>query len=139
MDKEHAMSHLLYSNPVFLRIVLISLFLFAWTGCSEDDNIVDINGYWSGLNTNSTTNKSWPFDVYFELRGENISGIYTDYHGSFSFRNPFYDGDTIRFVIDIYPDSITYVGDRSGNNKFTGTWSHSGTGNNGEWTLLRDF
>lgn len=120
------------------RFLLIAFIAIGSSGCSNDDDIVDINGYWSGQNTNLITNKSWPFSVYFEQKGKTMSGIYTDYHGSYSFQNPYYDGDIIRFVIDIYPDSISYYGDRSGNNHFNGTWAHSGNGNNGEWTLARD-
>jgi hypothetical protein len=115
------------------------LLALLFCGCSSKDDLRDINGYWEGTNTNDTTNKSWSFTLYLEQRGKRVEGIYTDYHGSFGIRNATYDGDSVGFIIDLYPDIVSYFGDLTGRNSMAGTWSYSLDGTNGSWTLVRDI
>ena len=130
------MKHVESAHLKILTALLI--LILGLCACSEDDRLKNINGFWSGENTNDTTAKSWKIQLFFDQHGKSLTGVYSDYHGNFSMRNGFYDGDDVRFTVDIYPDSVTFFGNLEGKNVIRGTWSHSGTGNNGTFSVLRD-
>jgi hypothetical protein len=121
-----------------VALVAAGILLLLIGGCSKTDHLRNIAGQWKGKNTNDATDQSWAFQLYLEQAGKQISGIYSDYHGSFSLENAFYDGDTISFIISIYPDTVTYFGTVSSDAYIEGTWSFSADGNNGTWTLTKD-
>ena len=60
----------------FHSIILLQLLLLLFTaGCSENDTYYKLNGYWEGENKNIDTGIDWPFSLYIEHRGTDISGI----------------------------------------------------------------
>ncbi|MCD4652952.1 hypothetical protein K8T06_03355 [bacterium] len=122
-----------------LLLILISLSLIVLlTGCSDDEIYFNLSGYWEGENTNSATSQDWPFTVYIEHRGTDISGVYTDYRGSLSLRNITYSGEDIGFVIDLWPEIVTFFGVVQSDSSMNGTWSYTADSNIGVWYLLKD-
>ena len=119
-------------------ILALSFLPFVIAGCSEDKTYHKLTGLWEGQNTNNTTGKIWNFKLIIEHRGTEISAYYSDYKGSRTLRNISYDGDRIGFVIDIWPEAVTYYGAINSKSSMSGTWSYSGDGNNGTWYLLKN-
>ncbi|MGB3976680.1 MAG: hypothetical protein WBM02_07300 [bacterium] len=124
-------------DKAFLILSLLFL-LFLVSGCTEDDTYHKLTGLWEGQNTNNTTGKTWKFRLIIEHRGSDISAYYSDYRGSRTLRNISYDGDRIGFLIDLWPETVTYYGAVNTKNSMSGTWSYSGDGNNGTWYLLKN-
>jgi hypothetical protein len=120
-----------------LYIFLFTL-LFLFNGCSDDKAYFKLTGRWEGKNTNDSTGKQWDFRLTIEHRGKEITGIYTDYRGGRTLRNVTYDGDTIGFIIDLWPEVVTYYGVLSSEDSMGGTWSYSGDDNNGSWYLVKN-
>ncbi|MBN1297671.1 hypothetical protein JXA80_12900 [bacterium] len=126
-----------FINLFFSMILLIGM-VVVWTACSDDETYFKLNGEWEGENTNGATSKKWPFTVYLDHRGRDLSGIYTDFRGSRTLRTVLYDGEEISFVVDIWPETATFVGIVRSDSSMDGTWSFSADGNNGEWYLYKD-
>jgi len=126
-------------NKYFYSLILVQFMLLLFTaGCSEDDTYYKLDGYWEGENKNIATGIDWPFSMYIEHRGTEISGIYSDYRGNLTLRNITYSGQDIGFLIDLWPESVTFFGSLDNENSMNGTWSFSGDNNMGEWYLLKD-
>lgn len=125
-------------QPVFVAFLLAAAVSCMLNGCSDDDTYYKLNGLWEGENQNEATNQQWPFKIAIEHRGSDISGIYTDYRGSRTLRNINYDGESISFILDIWPESVTFIGILRSEYSMDGSWSYSGDGNNGLWYLYRD-
>ncbi|HPQ38916.1 MAG TPA: hypothetical protein PLV45_00955, partial [bacterium] len=125
-------------HPVPILIFLVFAAATVFYGCSEDDAYYKLNGQWEGENSNTATNQKWPFKVAMEHRGTEVTGIYSDYRGSRTLRSVEYDGEAISFILDIWPESVTFIGILRSENSMDGSWSYSGDGNNGEWYLFRD-
>jgi hypothetical protein len=125
-------------KPHSILIPLLILLVVFGTGCTEDRPFYKLNGLWEGQNTNDVTGQQWNFRVLIEHRGDDISAVYTDYRGSRTLRNITYDGQNIGFIIDLYPEVVTYFGLVETENAMRGTWSYSGDENNGVWYLLRN-
>ncbi len=123
------------------RILLFGLMLalplsMSLTSCSDTDNQMDISGYWSGESKNSTTKKSWDIDLYIDQDDGDILAIYSDYRGSITLRNVTYDGNHLSFLLDIYPEVVTFYGEIESAYEISGTWSFSGDENNGTWFII---
>lgn len=119
-------------------LILALSFLPFVVGCAEDKTYHKLTGLWEGQNTNNATGKTWNFKLIIEHRGTDISAYYSDYKGSRTLRNISYDGDRIGFIIDIWPEAVTYYGAINSKSSMSGTWSYSGDGNNGTWFLLKN-
>lgn len=124
-------------KKAFLYLTL-TVMIIAYTGCTEDSTYHKLSGLWEGQNTNNVTGKTWNFKLMVEHRGRDISAVYSDYRGARTLRNITYDGDQIGFLIDLWPETVTYYGSVSSKNSMSGTWSYSGDGNNGTWYLLKN-
>ena len=122
-------------SGLYMALVLALSFL---SGCSGDDSLIDLSGYWSGKVKNPTAKSGWPMQMYISQDGQDIFAVYQDYRGIITARNVHLDGDIFSFVIDIYPDTVTFIGDVRGTSYITGEWSFSGDGNNGSWYLTSD-
>ncbi len=120
---------------ILLFTVIVLIF---WSGCTESRPYYKLSGLWEGQNTNDTTGQKWNFRILFEHRGDDISAVYTDFRGSRTLRNITYDGESLGFIIDLYPEIVTYFGLIDSENSMRGTWSYSGDENNGIWYLLRN-
>ena len=120
---------LLFSLIIFMTILFSS-------GCSNTDNGVDLSGYWTGTVRNPATKSGWAVSFYFDRSGSGWFGIYSDDWRSITMRNLNFDGDYISFVVDLPPDSVTFIGNMAGNDYFDGTWSYT-DGNNGLWEIRR--
>ncbi len=106
-------------------------------GCSDDSAQVDLTGQWQGQNTNETTGKNWSFSLYIEDYPDSRSGIYSDSLRTVSIRNITYEKSQFGFIIDLYPETVTFFGKLDGHNSMSGTWSYSGDSNNGAWYIYR--
>jgi len=126
------------SKSLYLLLLIQMVLMILISGCSNDDTYYKLNGYWEGENINTATGIDWPFNVYIEHRGKDLSGIYTDYRGSITLRNITYTGQDIGFLIDIWPETVTFFGNVDGENSMNGTWSYSGDNNTGDWYLVKD-
>jgi len=120
-----------------LYIFLFTL-LFLFNGCSDDRAYFKLTGRWEGKNTNGSTGKQWDFRLTIEHRGKEITGVYSDYRGGRTLRNVSYDGEIIGFIIDLWPETVTYLGFLDSEDSMSGTWSYSGDDNNGTWYLLKN-
>lgn len=109
-----------------------------FSGCSDDETYYKVAGKWEGEIVNSTTGQDWAFNIFFEHRGKDISGYYSDYRGEFTLRNLTYDGVDIGFIIDLWPETVTFIGIVNSEASMNGTWSYSEDGNNGSWYLYKD-
>jgi len=118
-------------------VCLLFLLLFPF-GCSEDDAQINLNGFWTGRNLNTTTNDDWDLRLYFDQLGGNISGIYTDYRGGISMHDITYSGTQIAFTIDVYPSQVVFTGETETINKIMGTWVYSQDNTEGRWYVYRD-
>ncbi len=69
--------------------LLVHLILIAgwFIGCSEDDPHHKLSGQWEGQNSNNSTGQQWNFRVLIEHRGNEISGVYSDYRGNRTLRS----------------------------------------------------
>ncbi len=108
------------------------------SGCSSDNGLLDLSGYWSGKVKNPTAKSGWKIQMYISQEGDDFFAVYQDYRGTITARNVHFDGKIFSFVIDVYPDSVTFIGDITGTSYLTGEWSFSGDGNNGTWYLTSD-
>ncbi|MBN1878944.1 hypothetical protein JW823_02440 [bacterium] len=117
---------------------LISFLTLCIVGCSEDNPNYKLNGHWEGQNTNRSTGKQWNFEVTLEHRGNDISGVYADHRGGRTLRGITYNGESIGFLIDLWPETVTFYGLIDSRSSMSGTWSYSGDGNNGTWYLLKN-
>jgi heme/copper-type cytochrome/quinol oxidase subunit 2 len=125
------------TKRVFL-VVTVTIMIVMCAGCTEDRTYHKLTGLWEGQNTNNVTGKTWNFKLVVEHRGSDISAIYSDYRGARTLRNISYDGDQIGFLIDLWPEAVTYYGAVDSKSSMSGTWSYSGDGNNGTWYLLKN-
>ncbi|MBN1355876.1 hypothetical protein JXA40_06345 [bacterium] len=120
----------------FLMTAAITFIIL--TGCSQDEPTIDVTGYWSGKILNPSAKTAWEFHMYLEQDGREISGVYSDYRGGITIRNTSYDGENIGFIIDVYPEIVTFFGMVDSSSYMSGTWSYSGDDNNGTWYLEND-
>gem|GEM_PF-4212577 len=124
-------------NLLSFSVLLIGISLCLIVGCSDDSSPIDLTGQWQGQNTNETTGKSWPFSLYIEDYPDVLTGIYSDAHRTVSIRNITYEKNQFGFIIDLYPETVTFFGKLDGHNSMSGTWSYSGDSNNGTWYIYR--
>ena len=122
---------------ILLNLLLMSV-IIGLNGCAEDDVYHKLSGQWEGQNSNNSTGKQWNFELTVEHRGRDITGYYSDYRGGRTLRNITYNGESLGFLIDLWPDTVTFYGFIDTKNSMTGTWSFSGDDNNGTWYLLRN-
>ena len=121
-----------------IRITWILLLCSIFSGCSDSSDPPDISGYWEGEIENPATNRSWEFKLYIDQFAKEIQGVYTDFQGNISFRSGNYTGDDIGFVIDIFPEIVTFYGTVESDSYMQGSWSYSGDGNVGTWSLIKE-
>ncbi|MBN1552056.1 hypothetical protein JW979_11320 [bacterium] len=124
-------------KSILFGLLFLSGLIFLSSGCTEDKTSIDLSGYWQGTIRNLSTKKAWDFYMYFEQNGDDLLGIYTDYRGSITTRSTNHEKSAISFIIDIYPEFVSFFGTVSSRYYMEGTWSYSGDGNNGQWELQR--
>ena len=124
-----------YISRTILFILIVTLGLIA---CSNNDTYYNLNGRWEGEHNNNSTSQDWPFKIYLEHRHNDITGVYSDYRGNITLRNIVFDGENISFLIDLWPETVTFVGKANSETSVSGSWSYSGDGNNGSWYMLKD-
>lgn len=123
-----------------LSAALELFFLFGITlfiSCSDEQSQVDLTGQWEGRNTNDATNKSWEFALSLEDYPDSLSGVYSDAHRVVSIRGINFKNNQFGFIIDLYPETVTFFGKLDGNSSISGTWSYSADSNIGSWYLYR--
>jgi hypothetical protein len=119
---------------IVVATVLMSA-VWGLTGCSDDESLIDLSGYWTGRIKNPTAKSAWNFGLYIDQEGQDLFGIYSDYRGGITIRNSSYDGTSLSFVIDIHPEIVTFFGTVVNDTYMSGSWSYSGDDNNGTWIL----
>jgi len=127
--------HIFLSACLILTATVAFCFI---TGCTDDELPVDLTGDWTGRIFNPSTKSAWEFHLYMEHNGNDIFGIFYDYRGSITMRNISFDGTDLGFIIDIYPEVVSFFGSCETSTYIVGSWSYSGDGNNGSWYVQND-